>query len=84
MLPVQTIGVKEFRNDFKKIVRATKRGQSFVVTSHKEPLFRIEPPQKEKKRAAKTLLEEFGDLQFHSGQKDLSKRIDEIVYADRR
>ena len=81
MLPTQTIGVKKFRSDFKKIVRATKLGRSFVVTSHKEPIFRIEPPMKQKKRAGKTLYDEFKDMQFSSGDPNLSKKIDKIVYG---
>ena len=75
----KTIGVRELSRNIKAISRATKRGISFMVLRNSEPLFRIEPVAEEK-RKGKYTLKDLMSIRFNSGEKDLSKRIDEIVY----
>lgn len=79
----KTIGVREFRQNFEKIERAVKRGQSFVVTRHQKPIFHIHLPQDKELHVGKQLIKDFEGLMF-KGDPDLSQRIDEIVYEDRR
>ena len=71
------IGVRELRTNLKKIENAVKKGAYFVVTHHKKPIFEIHAP---KKKIGKSLLDEFKHIRFSSGDPDLSKKIDEIVY----
>jgi len=78
------IGVRELHYDLKKITLAMKRGRSFLVKNHKEVLFRIEPAVTQKKHVGKSILKDFEDMMFNHPDKNLSKKIDEIVYADRR
>lgn len=73
------IGVRELARNMKSISRATKRGASFLVMRNAEPVFRIEPALEEKK--GKYTLKDLMSIRFDSGEKDLSKRIDEIVYG---
>ena len=80
----KTIGVRELQHQFKKVTEAAKRGASFVVTSHRKPLFRIEPVTMEDKKIGKTLLKEIKPLMYRSGKKDLSKKINKMTYGDRR
>jgi hypothetical protein len=72
-----TIGIKEFHKNFVKIAQKAKKGQSFVVVKHSEPLFKIEPPENTKKYN----LQDFKKIQFKSKDKDLSKNIDQILYG---
>lgn len=78
MLSLPTVGVKEFRQNMKKIARATRRGKTFVVTSHKEPLFKVGPVSEDEKNYT---LKDFEKISFRSNDPNLSKKIDEIVYG---
>lgn len=80
------IGMRVLRQHLATITRAAERGQSFLVTVHKRAAFRIEPPKKQKRNKAigQKLIDTFKDVMFHSGETDLSRQIDEIVYYDRR
>jgi antitoxin (DNA-binding transcriptional repressor) of toxin-antitoxin stability system len=82
----KTIGMRVLRQHLSKVRRAAEHGQSFLVTIHKKTVFRIEPTKKLKKdkKIGKRLFDEFKDLRFRSGDKNLSQKIDEIVYYDRR
>ena len=73
------IGVRELSRNLKAVSRATKRGTSFMVMRNSEPLFRIEPAIETTKKGKYTL-KDLMSIRFHSGEKDLSKRVDEIVY----
>lgn len=77
-MKTKTIGVREFRQNLTKIEHAISKGTSFVVTRHRKPIFEIRPP---KKTMGQTLIEEFKPLQFSSGDPNLSKKIDDIVYG---
>ena len=74
------IGVRELTRNMKTISRAAKRGTSFLVMRNTEPIFRIEPITDEKQTGKYTLKDLIG-IRFKSGEKDLSKRVDEIVYG---
>ena len=75
----KTIGVRELVRSTKAVSRQTRRGVSFIVTRNSKPVFRIEPIDVSRTRT----VEDFLALKF-KGDANLSKRIDEIVYADRR
>lgn len=74
------IGVRELSRDMKRISLAVKRGESFLVMRNTEPIFRIEPIV-EKKNNGKYTLKDLMSIRFKSGEKNLSKRVDEIVYG---
>lgn len=79
--PIQKIiGVRELSRNMKAVSRATKRGMSYLVMRNNEPLFHINPVAEEgsKKKYTK---EDLFSIRFNSGEKDLSQRIDEIVYG---
>ncbi len=75
----KVIGIREFVRNTKAISRQTRRGVSFIVMRNTEPLFRVEPLAV--RRAGKYTLKDLIGIRFKSGEKDLSKRIDEIVYG---
>lgn len=84
------IGVKELRTNLPAIAKATKRGKRFLVMKHHQVLFRIEPSittaytddkKLHKKPTGQTLIDTFKDVQFKSGDPNLSKKIDNIVYG---
>jgi hypothetical protein len=74
-----TIGVKQLYKELKNIARDTKKGKSFLVMNRSEPLFRIEPvvvkPQKS--------MDDLFKIHF-SGDKNLSKDIDKILYGAKK
>lgn len=80
------IGMRELRQHLTQVKQAAQRGQPFVVTVHQKVAFHIDPPKKKKRdeNIGKRLVKDFQKLQFRSGEKNLSKRIDDIVYYDRR
>jgi len=73
------IGVRELVRSTKAVSRETRRGVSFIVMRNTKPLFRIEPIAKQ--RTGKYTLKDLLSIRFKSGEKDLSKRVDEIVYG---
>jgi antitoxin (DNA-binding transcriptional repressor) of toxin-antitoxin stability system len=75
----KTIGIRELHRNLKRISEAAKRGQAFIVLRNATPVFRIEPLPV-LKTGKKYTLADFRRAEF-SGPKDLSKRIDEIVYG---
>ncbi|MBU4332624.1 hypothetical protein KKD19_03080 [Patescibacteria group bacterium] len=78
MPEAQIIGVKQLYTNLKKISQRTAKGESFIVVRRSQPLFRVIPYQKEESK--KYTLKDLEKLQFNSGDKDLSKKIDEVVY----
>ena len=73
------IGVRELVRNTKAVSRETRKGVSFIVMRNTEPLFRIEPvvEGRGKKYSKKDLM----GIRFKSGERDLSKKIDNIVYG---
>ncbi|MDB5265010.1 MAG: hypothetical protein JWN64_581 [Parcubacteria group bacterium] len=74
----QIIGIKELQNKLKYVADATLLGVSFTVVRGSKPVFRIEPILPTKRTG--TLEDAFKALAF-KGEKDLSQRIDDIVYG---
>lgn len=72
------IGIKELHHNLAKIAKEAKRGTSFVVLKHTTQMFRIEPPTTQEKKYTWADLEK---LQVNTGQKNLSRDIDHIVYG---
>lgn len=75
----KVIGVRELVRNAKSVSRQTRKGVSFVVMRNREPLFRVEPVTE--RRGKKYTKKDLFSLQFRSGDKNLSKRIDEILYG---
>lgn len=75
------IGIKELHKNLKRVADATLRGARFTVVRDSKPVFRIEPI--DMPGAKIRTIDDFLALKF-KGDADLSKRIDEIAYADRR
>ena len=74
----KVIGIRELVRNTKAVSRQTRKGVSFIVMRNTEPLFRVEPITGQ--RAGKYTLKDLVSIRF-KGEKDLSKRIDEIVYG---
>ncbi|KND51498.1 MAG: hypothetical protein AB202_02910 [Parcubacteria bacterium C7867-007] len=75
------LGIKELQNNLKRIADAALKGQSFTVVRDSKPVFRIEPILPTKRTG--TLEDALATAKF-KGDKDLSNRIDEIVYGNTR
>ncbi len=73
------IGIKELQRSLKKVADAAGRGETFTVVRDSKPVFRIEPIAGRK--TGKYRLKDLLSIRFNSGEKDLSKRVDEIVYG---
>lgn len=74
----QIIGIKQFHKDMKKITELVKEGQEFIVVKNSKPAFKIVPVNKPE---ATFTLKDLSKLQFNTGQKNLSKEIDKILYG---
>lgn len=75
----QIIGIKQLQTHLKQLTQQVQAGGSFVVVKNSKPVFRIEPI--EGQRTMKYTLADLKRIQFRSGQKNLSKSIDRIVYG---
>lgn len=75
------IGVKEFRHQLPKVLRAVTRGERFTIVRYAKPIAMMSPiPRGEKK---KYTMKDLLDLRFTFKTKDknLSKKVDQIVYG---
>ncbi|MFH1522472.1 MAG: hypothetical protein ABIE43_01475 [Patescibacteria group bacterium] len=77
-MEAQIIGIKQLHKQLKQIAEATLKGQSFTVVKNSKPVFKIEPI--EETGIKKYTLADFGSVQFDGKDKDLSKKIDSILY----
>ncbi len=73
------IGIKQLQTGLKQLTQQVQAGSSFIVVKNSKPVFRIEPI--EGQRTKRYTLADLKSLQFRSGQKDLSKSVDRIVYG---
>lgn len=73
------IGIKELQGNLKRVADAAQRGETFTVVRDSKPVFRIEPIAGGKK--GKYTLRDLLSIRFNSGEKNLSKRIDKILYG---
>ncbi len=78
-MQTKTIGIKELQQNLAKITKEASRGASFAVFKHTTFLCRIEPPATTPDK--KYTLADFKKIQFRSGDKNLSKNIDKILYG---
>lgn len=74
----QIIGIKQFHKDMKKISELVAEGQEFIVVKNSKPAFKIVPVNPLKSLFT---LKDLSKLQFNTGQKNLSKEIDKILYG---
>lgn len=74
-----TIGVKQLHKELKNIAKETRKGKSFLVMNRTEPIFRIEPVAPKPQKSMDDLFK----IHF-SGDKNLSKNIDKILYGANR
>lgn len=79
------IGIKELHRNLKRVADAALKGASFTVVRDSRPVFHIEPAHPNispgKKRRT---MEDFFALAVKTGDPDLSKKVDDIVYGPRR
>jgi hypothetical protein len=73
------IGMRELLRNSKGVTKASKLGVSFLVMTNTTPAFRIEPAEEVKKK--KYTKKDLEKIQFRSGERNLSQRIDEILYG---
>ncbi len=75
----QIIGIKQLHTQLRKISQETLKGRSFIVVKNSRPVFRIEPISDSKEK--KYNFSDLKGLQFQCSDKNLSKKIDKIMYA---
>jgi len=73
------IGIKELHKRLREVSDLVRQGYSFLVVKNSRPAFSIEPIREETMR--KYSLNDFDKIRFKSGDKNLSKKIDRIVYG---
>lgn len=71
--------MRELLRNAKGVTKASKRGVSFLVMTNTTPAFRIEPA--EEVNTKKYTLKDLMSIRFRSGDKNLSKKVDKIVYG---
>lgn len=76
----KTITTRDFLRQFKRIKESVRRGSIYTVTDRGEVAFEVRPSTKAK-RKPKYTLDDILKLTFNSGEKNLSSRVDEIVYG---
>lgn len=74
------ISVRTLYRQMTKIAKAVAQGERFAVTKHGKAIFSIGPVQL--RRGARYSLQDFQKLQWEGGQKDLSQRVDEVLYGE--
>ena len=73
------IGIKQLHTQLKQITQAVSAGEFFIVVKNSQPVFRIEPL--EQTVTKKYSLQDFKKLQVKGKAKNLSAKVDEIVYG---
>lgn len=76
---LEVLGVKELHQKMKWISERVLEGQEFLVMKSSKPIFKIVPCEV-KKRKGKTTLQDFLKLSSKTGDKNLSKNMDTILY----
>ena len=72
------IGIKELHKTLKLVSNEAQKGQSFIVIKNSKPVFKIVPLENDK--LPKYSLDDFKQIQFKSRDKNLSKKVDNILY----
>ena len=83
------IGIKELHKNLKRVADAAQKGASYTVVRDSKPVFRIEPALpfvfRRTVRASKSgTYKDFLALAVKTGDRHLSRKVDEIVYGSRR
>jgi len=81
------INIRELSRNTKAISERAKAGEYFKVYKNKEFMFSIVPedvdiPHKSNMPAGQSLFEVFKGYRFNSGELDLSKQVDKLVYEE--
>ena len=74
------IGIKELQLHMPTITAQAMRGKSFIIRKHGKPAFRIEPMRR-KTDQKKYALDDIDGIAFVSGEKNLSRRVDAMVWT---
>jgi len=77
----QIIGIKKLHKNLKQISEATLDGQSFLVVKNSKPVFKIQPIDDVKLKKKKYKLDDLWKIRFENKDKNLSKKIDKILYT---
>jgi antitoxin (DNA-binding transcriptional repressor) of toxin-antitoxin stability system len=77
-METQIIGIKELHKQLKEISEKVLRGESFLVVKNSKPVFRIESVKQSV--IPRYTLKDLKKAQFKGQDKNLSKKIDKIVY----
>ena len=72
------IGIKELHQSLKTVSEEAKQGQSFIVIKNSKPVFKIVPLTGN--TLPKYSLDDFKKVQFKVRDKNLSKKVDNIMY----
>ena len=72
------IGIKELHQNLKTVSEEARQGQSFIVIKNSKPVFKIVPLGEN--TLPKYSLSDFKKIQFKVRDKNLSKKIDNIMY----
>lgn len=72
------IGIKQLHRELSRVAELARLGQSFLVIKNSRPAFRIEPV--DSAPIKKYSLANLKTLQFSAKDKNLSKKMDRIIY----
>lgn len=79
-LPLERrIGIRQLSREAKRILSDTQQGVTFIVSVHGKPVAQLVPIGRRDRRP---VLDELRALRAHNQERNLSQRIDEIVYGD--
>ena len=77
---IQKVSMRDFYKNMKKYQGLVAAGGTFVVTKNKRPVFTVSAPVAEVEKKKYTLAD-FKTIKFKSGEKNLSQKIDQILYS---
>jgi antitoxin (DNA-binding transcriptional repressor) of toxin-antitoxin stability system len=78
------MGIKELQLNLKRVADAAQKGESFTIVRDSKPVFTINPVIENMLERTGTLEDLLAAASFKGGPKDLSQKIDEIVYGNTR
>jgi len=78
-METQIIGIKQLHKDLSRIAEKIRKGQSYIVVKNSKPVFRLEPM--EEVFEPKYTFKDLEKIKFKSKDRNLSKKIDKIVYG---
>lgn len=77
------VGIKQLHKDMSRIARRVKRGERVLVMKHAVPMFVLAPYHswERTRQNKKYTLDDLRKLQGKGGDKNISKKIDTLVYC---